>query len=601
MGATRPESEPRRRGLVRAATSGALGLALVVGLLLFLGPRTAAEGPPPPDPGAEAWLRDAASRVPAVKPPPAAPLVGVQSVTTLTVCPGGDCDYTTIQAAINAAPAPADILVAAGTYHEAIMMREGVSLYGNGWDTVIDGDFALGTLVCIPSDVQATTVFSGFLVTEGGDSTTSGWDGGGFLIYGSPRVVNTLVYSCTGRYGGGLYISGGDPILDNVPVLSCLAARGGAFYVTNGAGPTIYTSNPFVDLNGMVLWNIATSQGGGICINNASALVGGLRMYWNDAPYGGGVWIGNNSAPFSVTFALNDIFATTASHDGAGLEVSSASAVDISGNLIRANTATDNGGGVHFHAAGGRLWVNLLSENQANKGGGGSVTGVCPGLTIQGNRFEGNTADDAGGLSVETGDGLTVDANVFSSNTGARASGVYLYGAGAVTVTNNILAYNVCTSDNGGAISIDQSPAHVINNTVADNSGDGIYFSAAENATIVNNILSGNRGFEMHAGALPTAYLADYNDVYDWDGCGARSGVAAGAHDLALDPVYVAAGDLAAYFHLRHGSPLNGTGSTAWAPERDYDGQYRRTGGTVSMGADERPWLFYHLPLVRRP
>ena len=82
-------------------------------------------------------------------------------------------------------------------------------------------------------------------------------------------------------------------------------------------------------------------------------------------------------------------------------------------------------------------------------------------------------------------------------------------------------------------------------------------------------------------------YTADYNGVWS-NSDGHYTGLSSGAHDLHVDPQFVGSGgDLRAFYHIQATSPVSVTGSTAWAPEFDLDGDRRIWGGSVSMGADE--------------
>ena len=155
---------------------------------------------------------------------------------------------------------------------------------------------------------------------------------------------------------------------------------------------------------------------------------------------------------------------------------------------------------------------------------------------------------------------------------------------------------------------MDSSPARIVNNTIADNTGDGVFFQEAEGVAIVNNIVSGNlgHGIEHYSDTLwvsPTlAYTADYNDVWSNSG-GHYAGLGGGVHDLHVNPQFVGSGpDLRAFYHIQAPSPVSMTGSTAWAPEYDLDGDRRLWGGSVSMGADEIAIVErrIYLPIVLR-
>ena len=76
-----------------------------------------------------------------------------------------------------------------------------------------------------------------------------------------------------------------------------------------------------------------------------------------------------------------------------------------------------------------------------------------------------------------------------------------------------------------------------------------------------------------------------------------------GMGDLDIDPRYQATGsNMAAQLHLRANSPVSVTGSVQHAPLRDFDGDWRFAGGTVSMGADDIAGteLRAYLPIMMR-
>jgi len=105
---------------------------------------------------------------------------------TLCVTPGGSggC-YASIQAAVDAADDNDTIRVAAGTYYEAVVLTESVTLEG-GWNadftvrdwelygTTIDAQRA-GPVIWVNAPV--TTTIDGFTLTGGDDTADLGWGG----------------------------------------------------------------------------------------------------------------------------------------------------------------------------------------------------------------------------------------------------------------------------------------------------------------------------------------------------------------------------------------------------------------------------------------
>ncbi len=516
------------------------------------------------------------------------------------VNPGGTggC-YSHIQDAINAASSGTAIDVASGTYTEHIMMKDGVSIYGQGWtSTTIQGGYSGPTPTVYMSNIWAGTVLSGVQVTGGGTGiiTTSLQDGGCIAIwYAAPTIVNTWVQGCTARNGGGVFARNSSPTFDNVSVWwNQVQQNGGGFYIDGTGQVTITDNSLFADTNGTVGFNTSGWDGGGLFISGVTATIGGLRIWGNTANgNGGGVEIDN--APNQILFALNQINLNSA-NNGGGMNTYNATRLLLILNAFDQNTAKYASGGARFSDSAGFFQSNWLRANTTGGSGGGlSVVSGSPDLIVRGNWLEGNQAGYGAGVYLQTTAAPWIDGNIIVTNTSNTAAGIAIYQAGVATITNNILAYNVAstTAHLAGGILVDSSPARIINNTIADNIGDGVLFQEAEGVAIVNNIVSGNlgHGIEHYSDTLwvsPTlVYTADYNDVLN-NLDGHYAGLGGGTHDLHVDPQFIGSGvDLRAFYHIQATSPVSVTGSTAWAPEFDLDGDRRILGGSVSMGADE--------------
>jgi parallel beta-helix repeat protein len=531
------------------------------------------------------------------------------------VNPGGTggC-YSRIQDAINAASAGTTINVAAGTYTGHITMRDSISIYGQGSSsTTIHGGYSGPTPTVYMSSIWAGTVLSGVQVTGGGTgiSNTSTQDGGCIAIwYAAPTIVNTWVQGCTARNGGGVFARYSSPTFDNVSAWFNQAhMRGGGFFIDGTGQVTLTDSSLFAGTNGTVWGNIADWDGGGLFISGVTATVGGLRIWWNTANANGG-GVGIAYAPNPIWLVANWINWNSA-HNAGGVDVYSATQLSMGLNWLEGNTAKYSGGGAQFSQSAGLIQSNWLMANTVSAYGGGlAVVGGSPGLTLRSNWVEGNQAGYGAGVYLQTTAAPWVDGNVIVTNTSNTAAGMALSQAGVATITNNILARNVAstTAHLAGGILVDSSPARIINNTIADNMGDGVFFQEAEGVVIVNNIVSGNwgHGIEHYSDTLwvsPTlAYTADYNDILN-NSDGHYTGLGGGAHDLHVNPQFVGpGGDLRAFYHILASSPVSLTGSTAWAPQFDLDGDRRILGGSVSMGADEIPMVEYraYLPVVLR-
>ena len=135
-------------------------------------------------------------------------------------------DYSTIQAAIDAAADGDTIIVAAGTYTENITLKDGVILVGAGDDVcIIDGN---GNGSVITYNSGDTAQIKNFTITNGDAST-----GGGIYVDNESRL---LVYYCTitqnaATNGGGIFNTNTSIVnLNNCTVTYNRASHGGAVY-----------------------------------------------------------------------------------------------------------------------------------------------------------------------------------------------------------------------------------------------------------------------------------------------------------------------------------------------------------------------------------
>lgn len=535
-----------------------------------------------------------------------------QANTNISLCvnPGGTggC-YSKIQDAIDSAVGGEVIQVAAGTYAEHIIIKENVSIYGEGWgNTIINGNYSAPTAtVTIPPGISASTIISGVQITGGGPGNiTEDVSGGGIAMwYSSPRIINTWVFSCTAKYGGGVYVNHGSPTFENVPAWENEAYRGGGYYLVS-TDVTI-TGDPFVGTNGTVLFNSAADDGGGFYISDSSLSMIGLRILSNEAQRGGGVYIINNSKLTSLLgnhFMLNKAIAQSG---GGGVYTYQTTNLEIILNIFEANNSDymDGGGGAIFNQSNGLVGSNWFIGNTSSTGGGGvSVLGPTTGPKIQSNWFENNEGGAGGGIYIAYQAAPAIDANTIVSNTAGIGGGIYLWDSGEAVITNNIIVRNSKPSGPGGVgsgVAIITSPGQLINNTIADNHEDGVYFSEAEGMVIVNNIISGNTYFGITEGLDdPTVdYMIDYNDLFG-NSNPYSSGMTGGANDMTLNPMYVGTGNAFEYYHIQKSSPVSTTGSIIWAPGLDIDGDFRLLGGSVSTGADEVHLFGIFLPVIMK-
>ncbi|NQV16482.1 T9SS type A sorting domain-containing protein [bacterium] len=244
-------------------------------------------------------------------------------------------DYTTIQAAIDAAADFDTVLVSAGTYVENLNYNGKnivLTSVSGAEETIIDGN-QTGSCVLIISGEDSAAVLDGFTLTNGsGWQGETAWIGGGLVVkYSShPTLTNLIVtgntsITGTGPAGGGISIStNSNPYLENIVISNNTSEYGGGISMhesratlhdviisnnhatSSGGGMFIFQeSNP--ELSSVVVYsNTATLSGGGIFVHlNSSPIFNQVTVVNNIGAYGGGgLLASNNGNPVIV----NSIF-----------------------------------------------------------------------------------------------------------------------------------------------------------------------------------------------------------------------------------------------------------------------------------------------------
>ena len=174
--------------------------------------------------------------------------------------------YPTIQSAIAAAVAGDEIVVAAGTYNEAINFR-GKAITVRSADgpavTTIDGTGLDNSVVLCISGEGPNSVLDGFTLTGGTGNTLFGnaVGGGLFVLLTGPTVTRCVFSGNSATFGGGVYASNGGPTFQ-----SC-----------------IFTNN-------------TSLEGGGIYSFLSSTTITNCTVFGNTAQLAGGIFISENGS-----------------------------------------------------------------------------------------------------------------------------------------------------------------------------------------------------------------------------------------------------------------------------------------------------------------
>ena len=511
--------------------------------------------------------------------------------------------YSTIQAAINAAADGDTVLVSEGMYKENIRYRGKAivvaSLYLIDNDTthigktIIDGSSSThadsGSVVYFISGEDTTSVLCG-LTIQGGTGTN--W--------------SDSLGTVQGREGGGVLCKGaGARLVRNVITRNRVIAR-----VAEGGGVIAYGRNaPWIIMDGNHITDNYVgsdtdstfgSSGGASIVDRKARLVG--NVFERDTTVGSFVWgtlafySSSGGSPFPEASFVGNVFrsnvakATQEGAIGAGLVLLWTGDVTVQNNLFESNTVTSMG-------AGGWAWGSGMVVNDESSTGYGRKM-------IMNNRFLNNTV---AGKGFSAGGGLflmrtlaTVSRNYFADNVVAEVNPGAGGGAGislwfsSFRVENSIFTRNSSAVGAGG-LDVNRLPQVgveqvIINNTVVSNFGKNVGGLAAVNASnlvLLNNIfwndssLYGDPEIGVGGSIAGIAYCDVY---YGYPGTG----------NIDADPGFIV-GD--PKFKLMASSPCIGRGIDSieikgiWyhAPTHDFDGMSRPmpSGTRPDIGAQE--------------
>jgi len=457
-------------------------------------------------------------------------------------------DEPTIQAAIDAASGGDVILVMPGVYKEHIdFMAKAVTVKSDQGPevTTIEGT-GTGSVVLFQRGEEFDTVLEGFTITNGtGSLRGSNRRGGGIACgpFSSPTITGNVIVANSADYGGGI---------------ACFESSG-----------------PLVT-NNVIEENFAQSEGGGIDCDNAScpAVTG------------------------------NTISGNTAHTYGGAIRCSEESDARIEGNAISGNTAsTKRGGAIYCYRSSPAISGNTITGNWSEKCGGALYGRKCS-SSIEDNIVIGNTSHKGygGAFNFSSYSLPLVTANVIMDNTAYTDGGINCYYHSDAVIADNIIAGNSASLTGGGINCLDESDPTILNNTVTANTagstGGGISLNLSCSVVVTNTILWNNRaprGNEAYIGnsSAPSAMTISYCDVKGGfssvrvlPGCT----LITGPGNIAADPRFVERE--APDYHLTVGSPCRDAGddNAPGLPSFDFEGDPRRAGGRVDMGADE----FHH-------
>jgi len=318
----------------------------------------------------------------------------------------------TVKTALDAAISGMEIWVAAGTYTENLLLKDGVALYGGfegsetdresrDWKvhtTILDGG-RKGSVVTSPRYASPATRVDGFVIRNGSGTNRYGVTYGGAVMcywYSSPTIINNFITDNIANNGGAICGLGANPtILANIIAGNNVIVGGSSGY--------------------------EGGEGGGVYLNtNDSAVVAGNTFMSNTtAKYGGGIYCLGPQININ-----NNVFMLNYAQYGGGIYAHESPA-RITGNTFIENTATDGGGGIYFVITSGvypKIANNIVAFNKRNgiEGlvEGGGCGGPPPEMEISHNCMYQNTPVHYQGVQPGTGDLLNIDPMLASRSYG---------------------------------------------------------------------------------------------------------------------------------------------------------------------------------------
>lgn len=417
------------------------------------------------------------------------------------------------------------VQVAAGTYNEALVLANGVSVYGgyNGADWPAPRDL-VANLTQIANSISVRSIFAdtdvvlaatvdGFTVTNTVAATT-------YLVdnKSSALILSNNIFTASGSPAVGIRNTNASPTITNNTLtavlgtinisssptmtgntLTCTGGGGGLTFLSNDASSPTISNNTISGPTGSGGYLIQFMNGSHATLTNNTITGGAVDMTAVRVVSGSSATITNNTIKGGL------VGATTST----GIYISNSSA-QVSGNTITGGDGTGLNTGVEILVGGG-LISPTLSNNTVFGGPGTQNYGVKVTSTPGGTpRLSNNVIFAGSGLGTHYGVyGLGGDLQISNNTIGGGNAGtsvaIYMNGGSTFSIRNNI----VFNQTNAGASlgTCIQEAAAGNNPTILDNNNFFGCPTLYQDSTLgaVNNICAATGNLRTAAACGGTA------------------------------------------------------------------------------------------------
>ena len=473
-------------------------------------------------------------------------LLAVYSATTPAATLLVPADYTTIQAAINAAFDGDEVVVADGTYtglgnRDIDFLGKAITVKSeNGPENcIIDCNgtkYNLHRGFYFHNGEGADSVLTGFTITNGYESKAG-------AIYctqqSSPTIVNCIMYNneaCSSQGGAIRCEVESNPNIKDCLIRENIADRGGGGIYCNNSSPVIEDCN--------ITRNTACClSGGGIyCDDYSCPMIKNCTISYNKScEPGGGIYCNEHSCPTIIDCNIIRNRADD-NDDGGGIYCDDYSSpaitnCNISGNIV----AGGDGGGIYCYYRSSPAITNCtINENKAYGGNGGAI--FC--------------SEDCEPIITN----CVISGNITTKwSGGGNGAGIYCNDDSNAKITNCTFSKNSAEIAGGGMYSYQSNP--LLTNCIFWENTDS---SGMDESAQIHT-----------SSSFP---VINYSCIQGW------SGILGGTDNFGDDPLLQPDG-----YHLQLGSLCIDTGDPSgdYAGQTDIDGWPRIIGTRVDIGADE--------------